>query len=295
MIMPLRKETIIENAFTVDSIVTILYLKWENADYIKNSNVSYDFWQLLYLDSGHYTFRIGDRALSLCAGQLVLCEPGKNRSSLAHRDATVAIISFRCSSAKMDALKNQPITLSDEQRKHLSRILTVGTDRFKTIPKNQMYFGQEPETGTPDYELQTIKNRLELLLIDIYETRNLPQKSTPAPQNQANYYEQQFKLIERYMKSNINKNLTIDDLSAHTGFSSITIKRICNRQVGCGAIHYFLSMKIKEAKRLIRETDMSLTQIAEALGFASIHYFSRMFKKRTGISPRQYAQSVLKS
>lgn len=293
--MPLRKETMIENAFTVDSIVTILYLKWENADYIKNSDNIYDFWQLLYLDCGHYTFQIGGKTLSLGTGQLMLCEPGKVRHSLDHTDVSIAIISFRCHSAKIDVLKNQSITLSDEQRKHLSHILTVGTERFKTIPENQKYFGQEPEADTADYELQTIKNRLELLLIDMYESRNSPQKVMPVPQNQVNYYEQQFKRIERYMIVNINKNLTISDLSAHIGFSPITIKRICNRQAGCGAIHYFLTLKVKAAKCLIRETDMSLTQISENLGFANIHYFSRIFKKFTGMPPRQYAKSILKN
>ncbi len=293
--MPLRKETMIENAFTVDSIVTILYLKWENADYIKNSDNIYDFWQLLYLDCGHYTFQIGGKTLSLGTGQLMLCEPGKVRHSLDHTDVSIAIISFRCHSAKIDVLKNQSITLSDEQRKHLSHILTVGTERFKTIPENQKYFGQEPEADTADYELQTIKNRLELLLIDMYESRNSPQKVMPVPQNQVNYYEQQFKRIERYMIVNINKNLTISDLSAHIGFSPITIKRICNRQAGCGAIHYFLTLKVKAAKSLIRETDMSLTQISENLGFANIHYFSRIFKKFTGMPPRQYAKSILKN
>ena len=293
--MPLRKETMIENAFTVDSIVTILYLKWENADYIKNSDNIYDFWQLLYLDCGHYTFQIGGKTLSLSTGQLMLCEPGKVRHSLDHTDVSIAIISFRCHSAKIDMLKNQSITLSDEQRKHLSHILTVGTERFKTIPENQKYFGQEPEADTADYELQTIKNRLELLLIDMYESRNSPQKVMPVPQNQVNYYEQQFKRIERYMIVNINKNLTISDLSAYIGFSPITIKRICNRQAGCGAIHYFLTLKVKAAKSLIRETDMSLTQISENLGFANIHYFSRIFKKFTGMPPRQYAKSILKN
>ena len=225
--MPLRKETMIENAFTVDSIVTILYLKWENADYIKNSDNIYDFWQLLYLDCGHYTFQIGGKTLSLGTGQLMLCEPGKVRHSLDHTDVSIAIISFRCHSAKIDVLKNQSITLSDEQRKHLSHILTVGTERFKTIPENQKYFGQEPEADTADYELQTIKNRLELLLIDMYESRNSPQKVMPVPQNQVNYYEQQFKRIERYMIVNINKNLTIAKVSCLNLLYNLVHDRRC--------------------------------------------------------------------
>jgi YesN/AraC family two-component response regulator len=49
-------------------------------------------------------------------------------------------------------------------------------------------------------------------------------------------------------------------------------------------------LKIKEAKRLIREGQMNFTEISEFLGFSSIHYFSKLFKKPTGKSPSEYAK-----
>ena len=44
------------------------------------------------------------------------------------------------------------------------------------------------------------------------------------------------------------------------------------------------------AKELIRTSAMNFTEIAEAVGFESLHYFSRVFKARTGLSPSQYAK-----
>ena len=78
-----------------------------------------------------------------------------------------------------------------------------------------------------------------------------------------------------------------------TGLSRATVKRIFRCCAGMGPIQYFRTMRMKEAKRLIRETDLSITQIAEALGFSGIHHFSRVFKNTTGMSPREYAGSVV--
>ena len=51
-------------------------------------------------------------------------------------------------------------------------------------------------------------------------------------------------------------------------------------------------MKIDTAKQLIRSEQMNFTQISEKLGYASIHYFSRQFKKVTGMTPSEYASSI---
>ena len=46
------------------------------------------------------------------------------------------------------------------------------------------------------------------------------------------------------------------------------------------------------ARQMIREHHYNFTQIADALGFSSIHYFSRQFKRITGMTPSEYASSI---
>ena len=59
-----------------------------------------------------------------------------------------------------------------------------------------------------------------------------------------------------------------------------------------GVIEYFSMLKIKSAKHFIRMGSLNFTQIAEQLGYTSIHYFSRQFKKLAGMTPSEYASSV---
>ena len=59
-----------------------------------------------------------------------------------------------------------------------------------------------------------------------------------------------------------------------------------------GIIDYFSNMKINTAKQLIRNQQLNITQIADTLGYTSIHYFTRQFKKITGMTPTEYASSI---
>ena len=298
--MKQRKETRIYNAFTVETIVTIYHLKMKEQlgcrEYSMEEKVEaiYDFWQLVYLESGHYICNIDGNTLELTAGQMLFGEPGKARYTLLAKEAVVAIISFRCDSEKMQLLKNRVLMLPAEDREVLARLLTIGVRRFRVISDERAYFGQEPECGTADYELQAIKNHLELLLIALYEKRDNVVKNIPAKRNLTNYYAAQFEQIEEFMQCSLYRNISVKEISEKTGFSISSVKRICTNCVGCGAIHYFITLKVEESKRLIRESDMNISQISERLGFSGIHYFSRIFKNRTGLTPSQYAKSVLK-
>ena len=51
-------------------------------------------------------------------------------------------------------------------------------------------------------------------------------------------------------------------------------------------------LKIETAKTMLREGDGNITQIADRLGYASVHYFSRYFKQATGMTPSEYSLSI---
>lgn len=70
------------------------------------------------------------------------------------------------------------------------------------------------------------------------------------------------------------------------------LQKIFKEQCNLGIIEYFSILKINTSKELIRTKHMNFTQIAEQLGYTSIHYFSRQFKKITGMTPSEYASSI---
>ena len=94
----------------------------------------------------------------------------------------------------------------------------------------------------------------------------------------------------KYMKDNIRNSLTFENILMNVNIGETYFKKLFKKKTGFSVMHYFKEMKVKEAKKLIDNTDMSFTQISSYLGYDSIHYFSRQFKTITGMSPTQYKQ-----
>ena len=95
------------------------------------------------------------------------------------------------------------------------------------------------------------------------------------------------------MEQNIDRNLTVADIADKFNKSESTLKKLFSAHLGCGVISKFNDMKLRHAKVLIRERNLNFTEIAEVLGFSSVHYFSRLFKKKTGMTPSEYSDSVV--
>ena len=64
--------------------------------------------------------------------------------------------------------------------------------------------------------------------------------------------------------------------------------RVFGRRFGIPPIHYLLNTRIRKAKELLEDSELSISEIARRVGFQSLHYFSRYFAKREHMSPNQY-------
>ena len=99
--------------------------------------------------------------------------------------------------------------------------------------------------------------------------------------------------ICEHMKNHIYGNLSLDDLTERFHFGKSFLCEQFKKNTGKSPINYYLDLKLSEAKRLLREGDMTITEIAENLGFESPEYFSRYFKKRVGHSPRDFKKMLI--
>lgn len=107
----------------------------------------------------------------------------------------------------------------------------------------------------------------------------------PSPQNKALA---QMQPVVNYIQENLEHNFQIAALAERFGYSESYFSTMFKRYTGYAPSKYINILKIERAKELILYTPNSLTQIAEELGFDSIHYFSRVFKQVTGVSPTSY-------
>ena len=107
---------------------------------------------------------------------------------------------------------------------------------------------------------------------------------------QKNYKNHIINDIEDYIHAHITAKLTLNDIASLFGISPNYLSILFKKTTGIGFNEYITSHKIALAKSTLLKTDKKIYEIAEQLGFESAFYFSKVFKKNVGLSPRDFIQ-----
>lgn len=101
--------------------------------------------------------------------------------------------------------------------------------------------------------------------------------------------------IHDFILCNLRHGVTLKDLSTFLGYSEKYCSELFRNHMGEPFSVYLKRVRIEKAKYLLEDETLSLTQIADVLGFQDQFAFSHFFKKGTGSSPRQFKNKLLKS
>ena len=97
----------------------------------------------------------------------------------------------------------------------------------------------------------------------------------------------EYKLILRYINE-YHTNLTLDDLCKHFARSKSHISHLFKKSSGMTIRAYANGLKLSDAKKMLKSTDLPITEIAYRAGFNDVSYFIKLFKEQFGISPLKY-------
>ena len=279
--------------FGIPQIVTIHYFEY-GKDFIFEGE-SHDFWEFLCVDKGEVTVTAGSHGYTLEKGSIIFHKPRQFHSVATNGSIApnLVVISFVCHSPAMQFFEDKILRLEETERSLLAAILSEAGDAFLTPldnPYTSQLFGNPRQC--PGAE-QMIQLSLEHFLISLYRKGTMPTvgkqltKSIKLKQD-----EETFLHIRSYMEARLSSALSIDQICRENLIGASQLQRLFHNKCGCGIIEYFSRMKIARAKEMIREQNMNFTQIADSLGYTSIHYFSRQFKKLTGMTPSEYSLSI---
>ena len=99
--------------------------------------------------------------------------------------------------------------------------------------------------------------------------------------------------VQKYINSHIEDRLPLNEVAAVFGLSPNYLSALFKKTCNIGFSEYITQKKVARAKALLLEQDMKIYEVADQLGFESAFYFSKVFKKVEGISPREYVQTRL--
>lgn len=252
---------------------------------------SHNFWELVYADKGDVTVFADDKSYVLEQGNVIFHKPNEWHNVRANgvNAANITIITFASPSKAMSFFENKILAVGQKQKELLSKIVAEYTNAFKT-PLNDPYTTHlERRSDAAVASEQLIKMFLcEFLILFLRNDPSDRQKTVRSIHSS----DATLNLLINYMEQNITKTVTLKELMEYSGTNRTAIENIFRENLGKGAVEYFLILKIELAKKYLREDNYNITQISEILGYSSIHYFSRQFKKITGMTPTEYLLSI---
>lgn len=281
--------TKLERIFTIRELFSVHYFEYTSSYAFAGED--HDFWELVYVDSGTIQVTADDRTYSLTRGQMVFHAPGEFHALSANGVVApnLVVIGFACRSPAMNFFRGRITFAGATERVLLARIVEEARTAFSTPLDDPSTPEILRRTGGLAGGEQLIANALEELLIRLVrQGDSLPGMGQAQPQHANDTLE----AITEYLRQRLDQPLTVEQVCRDNMIGRSQLQRLFHEQTGGGVMEYFSRMKIKEARRMIREGHLNMTQIAETLGFQSVHYFSRRFKELTGMSPRTYSDSV---
>lgn len=99
---------------------------------------------------------------------------------------------------------------------------------------------------------------------------------------------QAVKIAADYAARHYREAVGLGDAAEAAGVNSTYLSYLFSQEMGIGFANYLLNLRMEHAKKLLRETNLKMWQVAEESGFNDYHYFSKVFKKAEGMSPAQY-------
>jgi len=100
--------------------------------------------------------------------------------------------------------------------------------------------------------------------------------------------------VQKYIQNNLNKKLSLNEVADTFGLSPNYLSSIFRKNCDYSFTEYINHTKIKEAKKMLTASELKIYEISEQLGFEDAFYFSKVFKKIEGCSPKEYLHRISK-
>lgn len=258
----------------VDSIFTAFSVKRES-----NFNFfgeSHNFWEMVYVTRGTVGIMAGSKIYHLNKNEVIFHKPYEFHRIWSAKDSSpeYLVVSFDLSGTGIGFFENLTLKPNDIQKKLLNTLM-IYTKENKPRENNSLDYA-----GKDGSDFSCFVYLLDLILCSFAKSSELILESKS---ENAMIFEK----VVKYMESNLDKNITIEEFSKYANVSPSTLKRVFLKYSSIGIHGYFQTLKIQEAKNMLK-SGMSVYNVSKSLGFSNQNNFSLTFKKAVGFSPTEY-------
>lgn len=280
----------LNNLINVSKIVTIHYLELEKS--YATAEEAHDFWEMVYVDKESLFCTANGESIPMRQGEVLFHKPGERHSLAANGSEApnVFVLCFECRSDAMRFFDGKRVKL-DKRLVQLIYLITEEGKKTFDIPFSDPKLRKM--VLLPNAVLggeQLIKNYLEIFLVELL--RSEAQLGVREGEKiffaRKSYGKKPVDQTIAVLERGIYESLSVDDICERAAYGRGYLFRVFKATTGKSIMEYYLSLKIERAKQLLREGELSVQEIAATLAFNEPNYFSKTFKRITGLTPSAY-------
>jgi|UPI00065FA17C transcriptional regulator, AraC family len=238
---------------------------------------THPFTELFYVVDGKGEFNIQGQRFPVKPNDFVIINPQVEHTELSSPDEPLEYIVLGINGLSFSNLT--PVS----EGGHPFSFFNL-RDEQKDILRYLNAMVQEATSQSMSYEL-VCHNLLEILLIKILRHQHFDLEV--GKQSKAT---KDISFIKHYLETYYHESIQLEDLASMTHLSRFYISHSFKKEIGMSPMEYLIDIRIKESKILLRTTNYSISQVADIVGFTTPTYFSKQFRKSTGISPTDYRE-----
>lgn len=237
---------------------------------------THEYMEIFYIIGGTGIFQIEEQELQVSVNDIVIINPDISHAEVNINTQSLEYIVLGIEGVQLAAGKHSDgrcCILNHHESTEISGCMW-----------NILREMEQKNTGFKD----VCQACLEMLVIRLMRSTDLAVPTEP----QIIAGNQQCAAVKRYIDLHFKESLTLDQLADKAHINKYYLGHIFKQEYGVSPINYMITRRIVESKYLLAETDLSLAQIAQLLGFSSPSYFSQAFRKTQGMSPIDYRKSI---
>ncbi len=278
------------NVVDIKGLTALEFLNFEGK--YKGYVEKHDFWEICFVKSGEIELIVENDRVRLQQNQLYIVPPNYSHSynSTYDSNSKVFVICFESVSSVLKSMTMLKFSLNDTMLDCVEKIIYESQNTFVMNDDDLLEVLPKPNFGGK----QAIIIQLEYLIISLVRQLSKDKNVEVVFLSDESFHSDLVEVITTFLKENVNKKISLDDICKKMNYSRSSLCKIFKEQTGKTIFSYFNGLKLEEAKKMLVETKLSVSDIAYSLGFEEVKYFDFFFKKHIGTTPTTFRKKEKK-
>lgn len=247
---------------------------------------THDFLEISIVLEGQANYTIEEQEFQLNAGQIMLFNPGTHHGEEQRTGTYSHQLHIGLTNISLDGLK----------RNHLptkKAILNLGEYQWEFLDKAWRPVKEYSEEQ-PEFQLMVKALIIEMLVL-ILRSLEKVQDNTVTLALSKNAKRKQYLVNHAiyYLENHHTQEITLEQLADTLYVSPTYLSKVFKESTGMSPINYLIQVRLKHAKELLANEQLTIREISQAVGYQDAYHFSKLFKKYYGVSPSQLAKKSL--